>query len=52
MNETACREYAAALRERAKTVAGGFREDFLRLAQVWEREAASIAARTEAFATT
>lgn len=52
MSEEACREYAEALRRRAETVASGFREDFLRLAQIWDREAANLAARAQGYVAT
>jgi hypothetical protein len=45
MSEKIYREQAAYLRERAKTVAVGFREDFLKLAEVWENEAALLRVR-------
>lgn len=45
MSEQSYREQAAFLRERAKTVTGGFREDFLKLAQLWEKEAVALRRR-------
>ena len=52
MSEKAYREQAAYLRERAKTVAGGFRQDFLKLAELWENEATLLRARALELAAT